>query len=403
MRHAPWSIALALVLAGHAPGCSDPVSHPAAGSVTLESSSATVDIDRTYPTDQALVQLDVAVHYEAADPAVFGGDYPATLTALRLRAVGGDASVDLGTGTLQPLGDGVGVSAGQTTTLYYYPAASATTAALAPLCDAAAVEVEIGVRVEDCDCEGTLTVPAVLTCDEDRRADAELALTSAGLPVGMPCERSDDATSFTEEYGYDADGRLLLRDVASQFGAEVRFVYAYDTQGRLASHQEITTQTRERSSTTTYTRDAAGRLTRTDTRRAAPPYETGSSTYSYEAGDDRGWTRRDAQGRETQSARWDDAADALVIRDTEPIHNAVTVTTVTFGSTFAREAWLGVPDVVALDATQPTSLVSESAGGERSAERVLVWEDGRITSDVTTVTTASGSGTNTVTWGYTCP
>lgn len=397
-------LALALAALGSA-ACTDPeVTPPQEDSLTVEALSATVDLDLTYPDQQASVTLDADVRYEPADGSIFGGDYPVELSLLQIRDAAGDTGVTLGTGTLQSLSAGQGVSAGQTTKLYFYPEQTATVSELAALCDAGAVEVEITVAMPSCGCDAAvLTAPATLTCAEDRRASAQMALTNAGTPAGMPCTHATSASSFEDRYGYDADGQLLFRDVYDDDGFQSRMVYYWEG-NRPTAVETIDATNGELTSRLTYTWDDAGRLVKVESRGSAPPYTTSASLYTYEEGDDRGWIRSKPDGTETQRATWDDATDQLVVRDTSPAGYASGTSSpevrATFSGEYVREVWLASPEPLALASGKPVLFSAAELDGTPIWERTLTWDGDEISSDSTTITSGSQTGTVTTTWGY---
>jgi len=396
---------MALVMVS-GPGCPENDVPPSEeDALTIEAVNAVVDLDLTYPEDPVAVVLDATVRYEPADDSIFGGDYPVELSLLRLVAVDGDAAVVLGTGQMKPVGGDAGVGAGQSTTLYFYPDTTAKTSELAALCDAAAVEVEITITMPSCDCDdAVLTAPATLSCAEDRRAIAQLALTSAGPPAGMPCKRQSSASSFEDRYGYDADGRLIYRDIYDGSGHQSRLVYYWDGD-RPTVVETVDAVSGELSTMLTYTWDDGGRLVRVEQRSSSPPYGTSASLYDYEDGDDLGWIRQREDGTESQRARWDELTDQLVVRDTPPTANpadtSATEVRATFSGDYVREAWLAYPEPLALASGQPVLFSAAQLDGTALWERVLVWSgDDEITSDTTTLISGAQTGTITTTWDY---
>ncbi|TNF38102.1 MAG: hypothetical protein EP329_01405 [Deltaproteobacteria bacterium] len=402
MRRNIRSSALVLALTSLvAAGCPDNDVPPTQeDALIVEEVDAVVEADLTYPDEEVSVILDALVRYEPADGSLYGGDYPIELKLLRLVDPATGDAVVLGTGTLQSGDSSTGIGAGLSTRVYYYREGTAKTSELAALCDADAVQVEITVAMPSCDCDAAvLTAPATLTCAEDRRATAQMALTDAGTPAGMPCTRASSVSSFEDHYGYDADGKLIFRDEYDEDGHQSRYVYYWDGE-RPTAVEVINATNGELASTLTFTWDEAGRLTRADSRSASPPYDTSASVYTYEDGDDLGWTRANAEGTETQEGWWDAAADQLVVRDTDPTDTSASEIRATFSGEYVREAWLAYPEPLAMKSGKPVLFSATQIGGTGLWDRALVWDGDEITSDVMTLVSGGQTGTITTTWDY---
>lgn len=393
MPHTPrprplLAVALALVAALAAPGCSDPADDGAEPVVVVRDLTGDLRLDLTYPDDPAFLHLDVYVGYTPASLAL--EDFGTTTTAratLTLVHPGGEVplpvlfrAVDLTPNTV--LADGTEQR------MLLDGAESLHVADLSQYCDVAPLSLRVVVTVDDCGCSGTLEAPVTLVCDADRRGDAYLALTSSRPPAGRPC-RAEDASDLAfgdvREFGWDPDGNHLFTDLFIGDDWVERHAYAYDAIGNLVRDVLVSPQDHEVYQVTSYTWDVDGRLASVTRRDTHPPYDVASRFYHPDGDSD--WNTTDILGSLHEIGDWSAADGALTITaDGESI-------SYTFGRAFSRESWLGQTDVNRYHKLHV--LTATDAHGARA----WTWDGERITGDVIE---AAGVEKQT-TWTYDCP
>lgn len=334
-----------------------------------EFSSASFMVDPSYPDGSAVVDAQIAVGLDNADPA--GGDTD-TVTLTRLALVSGSTTVPLAGASFE---DGA-VDAHTSAVLKYVEGATVTDGDLTALCGVAGVVLRVevhGVRF------GTATgdIPATLQCAKDRRA-GELATRALGPnPPHMPCEiDSDDGSVY--RLGWDANGRLEIEDDTVR-SSTVRTVIQYDDAGQVSDSYRISDGLFSGHMHYAY---SDGRVT--------------SSTYDDYRDDPSAlsWSWSPEGVLTAGSHVYSLSADGLTVED----QDGDTVSQITFDDPISLTAY----------ATQEPH--ESAARFHERSERVLVqgqlagaldvsYSDGDIVSEVTTVSGADG---NTFTWKYSC-
>lgn len=365
-------LALSLaVMALAAPGCDDPSRDDAVAEVIVNDLSGDLRVDLTHPDAPAFVHLDAYVGYSPKQlpPEAFG-THTAAHATLTLVHPGGEVALPILFRDVDLTADSIPAD-GTVSRMLLDGTDSLRVADLSAYCGVAPLSLRLTVTVDECACSGSMEIPAILVCDEDRRGDVYLALVSAPPPADRPCRADDTANAAytgAQVFGWDAAGEHLFTDLYVGEEWVERHAFSHDDDGRLVRDVTVSPEDGEVYRTTTYTWGADGRLARVDRRNAFPPYEGSTRFYRYD--DDTDWTTVDDADNPREVGVWSEAEDVLEITS-----DGASIA-FTFDQPYARGSWLGQTDLERYHALH-VATATDARG-----TRTWTWSGGRITSDV---------------------